>query len=117
MPVKQAQDDCFPAPGPGQIPALMAWMWGGAFRWNTDVFGPIASEWCGFVGDRIQENCELAGRLAYCRAPGQFWVAYSDFWKKAVEDCRQEQMLIMRRLTNGATGPSGRRLGVVTTSC
>ena len=117
MPAEYAQDDWFPDPGPGQIPALMAWTWGGAFRWSTEVFGSIASEWCGFVGDRIQENCDLATRLAYCRAPVQVWAVYSDFWQKAVEDCRQEQVLIMRRITNGAAAPSGRLLALVTTSC
>jgi hypothetical protein len=97
MPVNQHHDDWFPDPGPGQIPALMLKMWGGAFRWNRQV----ANDWNSFVDRRIQENCALANRLAGCRAPEQVCAAYSDFWQKAVEDCRREQMLLIKRMTNG----------------
>ena len=90
MPVNQHHDDWFPDPGPGQIPGLMLKMWGGVFRWNAQVFGPIAHDWNSFVGGRIQENCALANRLAGCRAPEHVWAAYSDFWQKAVEDYWRE---------------------------
>jgi hypothetical protein len=92
------------------LSALSMWspLFVGAFRWTALVhhgFGTIASEWQYFVSHRLQEDFALIQRIALSRTPDQVWVAYAEFWQRAVEDYGQEYMTI-GRLVAGVTSKS-----------
>ena len=70
-----------------------------AFRWNAQAhegFGTIASEWQTFVGSRFREDFALMQRVVHSRTPDQIWVAYTEFWQKAVKDYGKEYMIMLR---------------------
>ena len=70
-----------------------------AFRWNAQAhegFGTIASEWQTFVGSRFREDFALMKRVVHSRRLDQIWVAYTEFWQKAVKDYGKEYMIMLR---------------------
>ena len=64
--------------------------------------GTIASEWQGFVANRIQEDIALMQRLTRCSSPNQILDAYTGFWHKAAEDYGKE-ITTMTKLMTGLT--------------
>jgi Phasin protein len=65
-------------------------------------FGTIATEWRGFVSHRLQEDLTLTQRLSHCRTAEQILAAYTEFWRKAVEDYGKE-VTSMTKLVTGVT--------------
>jgi Phasin protein len=63
-------------------------------------FGAIATEWQGFVGQRLQEQIALVQRLTHCRTPDQMLAAYGDFWRAAAKDYRDQVTSIRNLMTD-----------------
>jgi len=61
--------------------------------------GTIASEWQGFVANRIQEDIALMQRLTRCSSPNQILDAYTGFWHKAAEDYGYEVTTLTKLMT------------------
>ena len=77
-----------------------------AFRWNAQAhegFGTIASEWQTFVGSRFREDFALMKRVVHSRRLDQIWVAYTEFWQKAVEDYGKESTILLRLVAGVAS--------------
>jgi Phasin protein len=67
-----------------------------------EALRPLICEWQDFVARRLKEDSTLMQNLAHSKSPNDVWSAYSDFWRKAVEDYGKE-LATMNRLLVGAT--------------
>jgi hypothetical protein len=55
-----------------------------------ESFSAISNEWQTFVARRVKEDLHLSEELAAAKVPEEIWLAYAQFWQKAVEDYRNE---------------------------
>jgi hypothetical protein len=68
-------------------------LWRPDFSWWTsantrlhDNFVTFSDAWQAFLGRRVQEDLHLWQGLTAAKTLPAAWTAYSDFWRKAVED-------------------------------
>jgi len=77
----------------------------GAVAPDADAYETLRSficEWQEFIARRLREDSTLMQHLAHCKSSNEVWSAYSDFWRKAVEDYGKE-CATMNSLVVGAT--------------